>query len=136
VAKESPQKKVRRLKAAPVTVRERAERAANTANKQPKQSRIRKVTSRATSPLRKVSGKVARIKIWKPFKFAGRIIARVLVPPYIRNSFHELRLVSWPNRKQTFQLTFAVLLFATAAGLLIAVFDFGLDKLFKQVILR
>jgi len=64
------------------------------------------------------------------------IIGLILWPPYFRNSWRELRQVTWPNGKQSRQLTLAVILFATIFGLLIAVLDFGLDKLFKQVLLK
>lgn len=65
-----------------------------------------------------------------------RIIGFILWPPYFRNSWRELRQVTWPNGKQSRQLTLAVILFATIFGLLIALLDFGLDKIFKQVLLK
>jgi preprotein translocase SecE subunit len=74
--------------------------------------------------------------IWRPFKAAGRLLGKLLVPPYIRSSLAELRQVTWPDRKQTLKLTSAVLIFALTFGLIVALVDFGLDKLFKQVILR
>jgi preprotein translocase SecE subunit len=54
----------------------------------------------------------------------------------VRNSFKELRHVAWPTGKQTLQLTSAVILFSVIFGVVVALFDFGLDKLFKQVLLR
>ena len=76
--------------------------------------------------------RLGRLPIWKPFRFIGKVI----VPPYIRNSWRELRMVDWPTRKQTRQLTGAVILFTIVFGVLVAALDFGLDKLFKQVIVR
>ena len=61
--------------------------------------------------------------------------SRRITPSYFRSSYKELKLVSWPNRKETWRLVFAVFLFATLFGLLITVVDFGLDKLFKQAFL-
>jgi preprotein translocase subunit SecE len=60
----------------------------------------------------------------------------VIVPRYFRNSWAELRRVTWPGRKETRQLTSAVLVFAVIFGILIATVDYGLDKVFKKVILK
>jgi preprotein translocase SecE subunit len=73
---------------------------------------------------------------FKPFRFVGKWIGIVVVPPYVRSSFRELRLVTWPNWRQTCRLTFAVLAFAAVFGAAIAGIDFGLDKLFKEVLLK
>jgi preprotein translocase SecE subunit len=66
-----------------------------------------------------------------PFRFIGRIvrplgrfrlfrvIGYILFPPYFRNSWKELRLVTWPNRTQTRRLTFAVIVFSLIFGLIL-----------------
>ncbi len=64
------------------------------------------------------------------------VISLILWPRYFRNSWRELRQVTWTNGKQSRQLTTAVVLFATIFGVLIALLDFGLDKVFKQVLLK
>lgn len=79
--------------------------------------------------------------ILKPFKtrparFIGRLLSKILLFNYFRTSWHELRQVTWPGRKETLQLTFAVFIFAISFGLLIAVVDYGLSKLFQEVLLR
>lgn len=63
-------------------------------------------------------------------------LLRHIIPRYIRNSFAELRQVTWPNRKQSRQLTTAVVLFSIVFGFLVATLDYGLDKLFKKVFLK
>ena len=55
---------------------------------------------------------------------------------YIRGSFQELKLVTWPTRREGRRLTTAVIIFSVVFGALIAVVDFGLDKLFKQLLLK
>jgi len=129
VAKAEAEKKTRRLQRANETVRQRAEKG-----QQLKPHRLRRlgVIAKPFRPL----GKLKTLPIWGPFKFAGRWLAKLLVPPYLRSSFKELRQVTWPNRAQTFKLTSAVLIFALVFGIIVAIVDFGLDKLFKQVILR
>jgi preprotein translocase SecE subunit len=74
----------------------------------------------------------AKVGHKQPFKFLGH----VLWPAYFRNSWKEMRQVTWPNRRESMQLTTAVIIFATVFGLMIAIVDFGLDKLFKQVLLK
>lgn len=61
---------------------------------------------------------------------------RYLLPAFIRDAGNELKQVTWPSRKETLKLTLAVFLFAIVFGLLIAVVDYGLDKLFRKVILK
>ena len=123
MADSEPKKKLRRLRPAPVTMRERAE-----------QSVVPK--SKRKLPFGRAVRKVGALKIWKPLRVAARFLGKMLLPPYVRNSFAELRKVTWPNRKQTLQLTSAVILFSVVFGIIVAIFDYGLDKLFKQVILR
>src|SRR5581483_1834266 len=64
-----------------------------------------------------------------------RIIGYIIVWPYLRNSWKELRAVTWPTRKESRRLTLAVILFAVVFGVLIAAVDYGLDKLFKRILL-
>lgn len=127
MAEETAKKNTRRLRQATETMRERAEKTAN--EKQPRRKRL-------GIPFRRVFGVIGRIPIWKPFRFVGRMAVRFLIPPYIKRSFVELRLVDWPSRKQTRQLTLAVILFSVTFGLIVSVVDFGLDRLFKQVIIK
>lgn len=68
----------------------------------------------------------------KPFRF----IAKILGISYIYNSVRELRSVTWPSFRESLKLTSAVLVFSVIFGLFIALVDFGLDKLFKQVLLK
>jgi|GEM_PF-121278 len=79
--------------------------------------------------------------IGKPFKKLGkfkffRVLGFILLPPYFRQSWKELRQVTWPSRRESFQLTGAVIVFSVIFGVLIALVDYGLDKVFKQVLLK
>jgi len=119
--KEKPK---RRLKPAQ-SVREKAQQTKSTANK-PK--RISKFGKFLGWPFKKVSKFLGKYKI---FRFLGRII----VPKYLRSSWQELKLVTWPDRHQTKRLTYAVLAFAIALGTVIALLDYGLSNLFKVILL-
>lgn len=126
----------RRLKAPAETVRQRQTSVASKAEKP--NHRIRSAVGRGISwPFRKVAGwKFWQHKAMKPVRFVAKWIGLIVWPPYLRRSLRELRLVTWPNWRQTWRLTFAVLGFSVVFGAFIYVIDFGLDKLFKEVLLR
>jgi len=131
------------LKKASPTVRERSEQEANTA---PKKHRVRNTARRASTPFRVIGRFIAKIArpfrfILRPFKtrpvrFIGRLLATILFLRYFRDSWKELRQVTWPGRKETWQLAFAVFVFAVVFGLMITVVDYGLNKLFEQILLK
>jgi preprotein translocase subunit SecE len=125
VADKSSSKPAKRRLKAPVTVREQAETAQAKADKPKRElpSGANSFVSGFTWPLR---------KLWAGLTW----ISRYTIPPYFRNSAKELRLVTWPNRKQSRQLTVAVMVFAVIFGVLIAGVDWLLDKVFKGIILR
>jgi preprotein translocase SecE subunit len=71
------------------------------------------------------------------FRLRGvRMIGRALGFSYFRNSWKELKQVTWLSRKESLRLTSAVIVFSVLFGILVAVVDYGLDKLFKQVLLK
>jgi preprotein translocase SecE subunit len=124
------------------TVRERSE------NTPVNKSRVRKVATtakKASGPLRVVGRFLSKLANpfrfllapfkTKPARFVGRILNKVLLINYFMSAWKELRQVTWPGRKETRQLTLAVFIFATVFGLMITLTDYGLDKVFKKVIL-
>ena len=126
----------RRLRAPAETVRQRQTSAASRAE-QPKNVVGSAIWRGFTAPVRTVAGlKLWQAKVWRPFKFIFRWLGLILWPPYFRHSFRELKLVTWPNWRQSWRLTFAVLAFAAVFGAAIAGIDYGLDKLFKEVLLK
>ncbi len=54
---------------------------------------------------------------------------------YFKGSYQELRQVRWPNRRATWGLTIAVILFTVGFSLYILGLDYGFEQLFKQIIL-
>lgn len=88
-------------------------------------------------PFRAVAdARIWQHKAWKPVRFVFRIIGYILLVPYFRSSFRELRQVTWPNWRESWRLTWAVLVFAIFFGVIVAAVDYGLDKVFKQLILN
>jgi preprotein translocase SecE subunit len=129
-------KNKRRLRAPAETVRQRQTSAASKAE-QPKNTALRSIGRGFTLPVRKVADlSIWRAKWLKPVRFVFRWLGLIVWPPYFRHSFRELKLVTWPDFRQSWRLTFAVLGFAAVFGALIAGLDFGLDKLFKEVLLK
>ena len=125
-----------RIRKAPTTVREKIESGSKQAAQPPKK-RVRSTASKALSPL---SALWAFLKpILRPLAPIGRLIVKVLrwlTPSYFVNAWRELRLVTWPNRRETWRLTAAVFVFAIVFGALVWVVDLGLDQIFKKLVLR
>lgn len=123
------------------TVREKREKAAEV---KPKQHRVRQTAGKANRPVKAAGRGIAKAvrplnPLLKPFRtrparFVGRFLAKVLFINYVTASWKELRQVTWPNRRETTKLTLAVFVFAISFALLIAILDFGLDKVFKQLL--
>ena len=120
----------------PQTVRERVE---NVQNKEEKPRRIRKSAEKVARQF-KAAATVGRKEYYlslpdsRVFRFLNK--RRSFIPRFFREAWAELKQVSWPNRKETFKLTTAVFIFAIAFGLIIAITDYGLDKLFRKVLLQ
>jgi preprotein translocase SecE subunit len=124
----------------PETFRERATKATS-ANDKPKRSKSVlvapfKLLASIFRPVGKLNNKLKKLKYLKPIYFVFHIIGLILLPKYIRSSFAELKQVNWPNFKLSLRLTWAVLAFAIIFGVSIAILDYGLDKLFKQILLK
>lgn len=126
-----------------VTVRERTEQTNNT---QPKSRKVRRTAGFILKPVKFV-GRIL-VKILRPFRFLlrpfktrpirfiGRVLRKIFLIDYFKDAWKELKLVTWPGRRETRQLTFAVIVFAFVFGLVITIIDYGLDKIFKKVILQ
>jgi preprotein translocase SecE subunit len=86
--------------------------------KKPKTTAVKKV--RAAKPERKPAA-------WsKPFRAFGG---------YFKGAWVELRQVRWPDRRATWSLTFAVMVFSLFFALVITGLDALFSYLFKEVLL-
>lgn len=54
---------------------------------------------------------------------------------YFKGAWVELRQVRWPNRKATWGLTLAVIIFSLFFAAVIVALDFAFNYLFKEVLL-
>lgn len=125
--------KIKRVVKNPETFRERAVKAAEEGDKPTRSGAPKRflgaIFGGIWRVLRAVFGPIFRLK---PFKILGKI----LFPEYFRSSWRELKLVQWPNWKQSRKLTFAVVVFAFIFGVTIAIVDYALDRLFRDILLK
>lgn len=135
MAESKPTAKKRRVRKVE-TVRQKVE-TANTAA--PKPRKVKKVIKKVSKPLNSAYH-FGQKEYYIPlpdnrfWRFMNK--RRHIIPRYFINSYHELKLVTWPNRKQTIQLTIAVFIFAITFGIMIAVIDYGLDRIFKILLIK
>ena len=99
-------------------------------------------------PLRMIGRGIAWIAHRPPLKQIGhgfrwffrlrviRFIGLILGIRFLHGSWQELKQVTWPKRREGIRLTSAVILFSTVFALVLSVVDYGLDKLFKQLLLK
>ena len=116
------------------SLRERNKKAAEAKGK-PK--RIRKAATTAVKPVSAVSKVLqSEFHILPRSENPGFFTkSRTITPSYFTKSTAELGNVTWPGRKETWKLVFAVFMFAIVTGTFVAILDFGLEKLFKNAIL-
>jgi preprotein translocase subunit SecE len=129
------EKKKRRVVKKTETVRERAAKASGTA---PKPRRLRTTAGKVSRPI-KAAHRAGQKEYYLPMpdNRAGRFLnkRRNVIPRFLRNAWAELRLVTWPNRRETVKLTIAVFVFAFVFAFVISLVDYGLDKVFRQLFL-
>jgi preprotein translocase SecE subunit len=128
--------KAKRIVKNPETFRERASKATTESDKRPKLSGTKQVLKTPFRGLRTAGRAVANFPLFKPFRKPLRILGLIVFPVYFRNSWKELKLVTWPGFKESLRLTWAVLLFAIIFGVTIAFVDYGLNSIFKRILLK
>lgn len=126
----------KRLIKQPETVRQQAERKSA---EEPKTRRLNKARTGAGRSLKRAASFGAKeYYLPLPDNRFGRFLnkRRHVIPSYFRNAWAELRNVEWPSRRETWRLTMAVFGFAIIFGVAITIVDYGLDKLFKNLLLK
>lgn len=131
---DEPDRKKRRIRKTE-TIRQRAEKEQQKSTQPKRRTRISRIAGRPLKGAKRIGSKSYYIKL--PDNKLGRFLNRRVrfVPKYFRDSWQELRLVNWPNSRDTAKLTIAVILFATIFGLFIVAIDFGLDRAFRKLFL-
>jgi preprotein translocase SecE subunit len=137
---EESKEKAKRTVKNPETFRERAIKSTEASERPKKTAKVRKTTRAIIAKLFHPFGVFFK-RLFKipPFNLIAKLakwIGLVIFPIYLRNSLKELKYVTWPNLKQSRQLTVAVLIFAIVFGTAVALVDVGLDRLFKHILLK
>lgn len=123
--KPKPEKKSPAKAPSPAPAKSKAKPEVKTTKKTSK-----KVTKQPKSPKKPMSKPVAIITwpfrtIAKPFIALGR---------YIKASWHEIRQVRWPNRKATWKMTGAILVYAALIMIIILLLDALFTFIFNNIL--
>lgn len=116
------------------TVRERTQ-----TSESGRRRRLRSTAGKIKTPLSSASRVGAKeFHLPLPDNKFGRFLKRRIrfTPKFIREAWQEIRMVTWPNARETLRLTMAVFIFAVIFAAIVGALDFGLDKLFREVILK
>jgi preprotein translocase SecE subunit len=132
VAEEESESKAPRRIRKVETIREKVEKGGAPENAPQKRRPIRAFFRLIGKPFRPIG----RFVKWLGRYRIMRIIGYIIVWPYFRNSWGELKQVTWPTKKESRRLTLAVIIFAIVFGTLVAAVDYGLDKIFKRILLK
>lgn len=124
----------------PESFRERAIKASEASERPKRVHKVRAAIGSIVSPIFTPLARGLRaffgLSIFRPIGKVLKFIGKIVFPTYFRNSLRELKYVTWPTWKQSRQLTFAVLVFAVVFGATVALVDYGLDKVFRQLLLK
>jgi preprotein translocase subunit SecE len=135
--KEEPAKKQPRKRKSAETVRERAEKQTAKKDAPSKASKLKGKIHKPLSVLRRVSSKEYH-PVPVPDNKTGKVLKKRvrLVPKFVRESWAELKLVTWPTKREAARLTFAVVVFAVTFSFFVQILDYIFNKLIKEILLR
>jgi len=119
------------------TIREKANKKVDAPTKPKRLSKVKSVVAKPVKAAKNI-GKKEYHPVKLPDNKVGRFMTkkRRIIPKFFREAWAELKQVVWPTRKETAKLTLAVFVFAITFGAIIAVVDFALDKIFKQLLFK
>src|SRR6056297_1647912 len=136
-AKKTNDAKKKRIRKPKESLRERNVKASADKGKE---KRVRKAANATASTTKKVGSALTaeyhlteRKEKNEDHGFFSR--SRSIFPRYFRESWGKIKKVTWPDFRTTWKLVFAVFVFAIIIGGFIAALDFGLEKLFREIIL-
>lgn len=83
--------------------------------------------------LKKLSAPVRKNKLWR---YARKKFLKSPFGGYFKESFRELKKVTWPNRKTSIRLTGVVIVFSVIFAIITTLLDIGFDRLAKEIFLN
>ena len=100
----------------------------------------KKVRESVSAPFRaigrffkKVSAPIRNNKMWKR---ARKSFLKSPFKGYFKDSFQELKMVTWPDRKTSLRLTGIVIVFSVIFAVVTTLLDIGFDRLAKEIFLN
>lgn len=112
---------------------EKVEKKAKKSKASPEKSEVKKaevVETKKANPARKTEKTKAK-KDKKPFVLFRPFVA---LGHYLRDSWHEIRQVRWPNRKTTWKMVLAVFAYTAIFVVIIMLLDALLTLLFNFIL--
>lgn len=88
--------------------------------------------------LRKALKKEVHLPIHLPDNKVGKALSknrRLPMAKYVSESFTELKRVTWPSRRESIKLTFAVIVFTAVFTIFMSLADFGIGGVVERVLL-
>jgi len=135
MADDKAAKKKPRVRKSPETVRERADK--KTAKNNAPTGKLRGKIYKPLSTLRNIGAKEYHPVKVPQKKGVHHLNKRVrIVPKFIREAWAELKLVTWPSKKEAARLTLAVLVFALAFSIFIQILDFIFNRIVKEIFIK
>ena len=135
MADEKPAKDAPRKRKSPTTVREHAEKQAEKRVEKP--HKLRGKIHRPLSVLRKAGAKEFHPVKVPEKKGVKHLNKRVhFIPKFVRESWLELKQVTWPTKRVALKLTLAVFIFSAVFAVFIQIIDYIFSKILKEIILR
>ncbi len=94
------------------------------------------------SSIKKVIGKHLKKEVALPIKMPdnkfGSILSNkrgIFFGKYLHESWVEIKKVTWPNRKETVRLMFAVIIFTAIFTLIISIADVGIGVVVERILI-
>lgn len=137
MANEEPAKKLPRKRKSAETVRERADKISAKKSKSTKTSKLKGKIHRPLSVISNVAKKEYH-PVPVPDNKAGKVLKKRVrfIPKFIRESWAELKFVTWPTKKEAARLTFAVIVFAVVFAIFVQALDYIFNILMKEILLK
>lgn len=105
-------------------------------------TKVTRITATDTAPKQKTTAKKTAAKKTTVTKDSKKAVVTpkqkqnffAAIAGYFKGSWAELRQVRWPNRRTTWSLTLAVLVFAAFFVLLITLLDYLFQMVFERIL--
>lgn len=137
MSKDKKSVQARRKIKEPETIRQKAEKESAKRVKPSKRSKFVKRIHRPFSTLKRVGSKEFN-PIKAPDKRGLHHLNKKIpyVPKFLKNSWAELKKVTWPSFSVAMKLTLAVIVFSIIFAIFVQILDYIFNKLVKEIILR